>query len=143
MSIPESVQLVLQAGASGESGELFLLDMGQPVKILDLACDMIRLCGFEPNVDIPITYCGIRPGEKMHEYLTTEDEDLQPATCDGLFVVNRPGYFKESDMTDMLLKMRGIISDGDTLEMRSMLEELVPGFCTDTIFAADITVVES
>ncbi len=143
MSIPESVQLVLQAGASGESGELFLLDMGQPVKILDLACDMIRLCGFEPNVDIPITYCGIRPGEKMHEYLTTEDEDLQAATCDGLFVVNRPGYFKGSDVTGILLKMRGIISDGDTLEMRSMLEEFVPGFCTDTIFAAEVTGVES
>lgn len=137
MSIPEAVQLVLQASVVGDSGELYLLDMGQPVKILDLACDMIRLCGFEPDKDIPIEFCGIRPGEKMHEVLTTEVEELIPASCEGMFVVNRSTYFGEIGITNILERMRETIIDGDTLQMRDMLEELVPGFCMDQLFGED------
>jgi len=134
MSIPEAVQLVLQAGTSGESGELFLLDMGQPIKILDLACDMIRLYGFEPYVDIPIEFCGMRPGEKLHESLTNDGAEILPAACDGLFVVHRPSYFSEVDVDDMLRDIHEIILSGDTPAMRRLLEEHVPGFSADVLF---------
>ena len=74
MSITEAVELVLQAGAMGEGGEVFVLDMGEPVKILDLAHEIIRFYGLEPDKDIPIVYTGVRPGEKMFEELLTAEE---------------------------------------------------------------------
>jgi FlaA1/EpsC-like NDP-sugar epimerase len=74
MTIPEAVQLIVQAGAIGESGDIFVLDMGEPVKIIDLAHNMIRLSGKEPERDIPIEFIGVRPGEKLHEDLWGEDE---------------------------------------------------------------------
>jgi Predicted nucleoside-diphosphate sugar epimerases len=77
MSIPEACQLVLQAGLMGEGGEIFVLDMGEPVKIADLARDMIRLSGFSEN-DIKIVYSGLRPGEKLYEELLADDEHTLP-----------------------------------------------------------------
>ncbi|HHV55875.1 MAG TPA: polysaccharide biosynthesis protein [Firmicutes bacterium] len=78
MTIPEAVQLVLQAGAIGEGGEIYLLRMGQPIRILDLAREMIRLSGLEPDVDIKIEFTGIRPGERLFEELHTEGETVEP-----------------------------------------------------------------
>ncbi|USK70535.1 polysaccharide biosynthesis protein [Peribacillus asahii] len=78
MTIPEAVQLVLEAGALSEGGEVFVLDMGKPVKIEDLAKNLIRLYGYEPDVDIPIQYTGIRPGEKLNETLFYENEKIKP-----------------------------------------------------------------
>ncbi|MCP5054375.1 MAG: polysaccharide biosynthesis protein, partial [bacterium] len=69
MTIPEACQLILQAGAMGSGGEIFILDMGTPIKINDMARDLIRLSGFEPDVDIKIEYVGLRPGEKLYEEL--------------------------------------------------------------------------
>jgi FlaA1/EpsC-like NDP-sugar epimerase len=77
MMIPEAVQLVLFAGVLGEGGEVFVLDMGKQIRILDLAMNMVRLCGFEPNKDIKIEYCGLRPGEKLFEELYDETEEVQ------------------------------------------------------------------
>src|SRR5690554_3675061 len=74
MTIPESTQLVLQAASQGKNGEAYILDMGEPVRILDLARELIRLSGFEPDVDIPITFTGLRPGEKLFEELLTAEE---------------------------------------------------------------------
>ena len=133
MSIPEAVQLVLQAGASGSSGELFVLDMGEPVRIVDLACDMIRLCGYEPNVDIPIVYTGMRPGEKLHEALTTSAEIMQPAPCEGFFSVLRPQYFTGEEVGEAIRRMRKMINNGDTVEMRDLLQDIVPGFATSLL----------
>ena len=78
MTIPESCQLILQAGAMGEGGEIFLLDMGTPIKIIDMARDLIRLSGFEPDDDIKIEFVGLRPGEKLYEELITEGEGIIP-----------------------------------------------------------------
>ena len=78
MTIPEASQLVLQAAATGKGGQIFLLDMGEPVKIVDLARQMITLSGFRPGEDIDIVFTGVRPGEKLFEELRTKGEDIQP-----------------------------------------------------------------
>jgi FlaA1/EpsC-like NDP-sugar epimerase len=78
MTIPEACQLILQAGAMGNGGEIFLLDMGTAIKIDDMAHDLIRLSGFEPGVDIDIQYIGLRPGEKLYEELITDGEGIVP-----------------------------------------------------------------
>ena len=78
MTIPEACQLILQAGSMGKGGEIFILDMGTPIKIADMARDLIRLSGFEADVDIKIEYVGLRPGEKLYEELITEGENIVP-----------------------------------------------------------------
>ena len=87
MSIPEASQLILQAGAIGQGGEVFILDMGEPVKILDLAEELIRLSGLEPGDDIPIKITGARPGEKKVEELSLASENLDQTKHDKIFVL--------------------------------------------------------
>ena len=87
MTIPEACQLILQAGAMGRGGEIFLLDMGIPIKIDGMARDLIRLSGFEPDVDINIEYIGLRPGEKLYEELITEGEGIVPTSHKKIMVL--------------------------------------------------------
>jgi FlaA1/EpsC-like NDP-sugar epimerase len=87
MTIPEACQLILQAGAMGNGGEIFILDMGTPVKIDDMARDLIRLSGFEPDLDINIEYIGLRPGEKLYEELITEGENVVPTSHEKIMVL--------------------------------------------------------
>jgi FlaA1/EpsC-like NDP-sugar epimerase len=86
MTIPEASQLVMQAGAMAKKGELFVLDMGKPVKIYDLAVNMIRLSGYEPDVDIEIKEVGLRPGEKLYEELLMTTETLDKTDNDMIFI---------------------------------------------------------
>ncbi len=87
MTIPEACQLILQAGAMGKGGEIFLLDMGTPIKIADMARDLIRFSGFEPDIDIKIEFIGMRPGEKLHEELITEGEGILPTSHEKILVL--------------------------------------------------------
>ena len=101
MTIPEAVQLVLQAGAMAEGGEIFVLDMGEPVKIYDLARNLIKLSGFEPDVDIQIEFTGLRPGEKLYEELLLAEEGVE-ATQNNKIYVAKPLY------TDLAMLKREI-----------------------------------
>lgn len=90
MSIPEAAQLVMQAGAIGKGGEIFVLDMGEPVKIVDLATDMIRLMGLRAGEDIDIVYSGLRPGEKIHEELVSNQEEIKDTPHEKIMIVKTP-----------------------------------------------------
>ena len=86
MTIPEAAQLVIQAASYAKGGEIFVLDMGEPVKIYDLAKNLIRLSGFEPDVDIKIEVCGLRPGEKLYEELLMDEEGLTNTSHNKIFI---------------------------------------------------------
>lgn len=96
MTITEAAQLVIEAGSMGEGGEIFVLDMGEPVKIVDLAEDLIRLSGFEPGTDIAIEFVGIRPGEKLHEELFTEMENIATTRNERIFLTRTEQVDTES-----------------------------------------------
>ena len=89
MTIPEAVQLVLEAGAMADGGEIFVLDMGEPVLIYDLACDMIRLSGLEPEKDIKIVFTGLRPGEKLFEEISLAEENTTKTSNNKIYI-NKP-----------------------------------------------------
>ena len=92
MSIPEAAQLVMQAGAMGWGGEIYVLDMGDPIRIIDLATDMVRLMGLKIGEDIDIVYSGLRPGEKIHEELVTEEEEVEPTRNEKILLVKTPPF---------------------------------------------------
>lgn len=122
MTIPEAAQLVLQAGAIAQGGEVFVLDMGEPVKILDLARDLIELSGYAPDADIPIVFTGIRPGEKLFEELLTAEEGTMASKHEKIFVANLRPISKDK-LNRGLQKLRTL---ADAAEIVAVLEELVP-----------------
>jgi FlaA1/EpsC-like NDP-sugar epimerase len=128
MTIPEAVQLVLQAGALGQGGELFVLDMGEPVKIADLARDLIRLSGLEEGADIEIKYTGMRPGEKLYEEVLFGDEDVgetaHPKVIRVLADEPEQGY---EPRINELVRLAGLQSEDDG-RLRALLVDLVPDF---------------
>jgi FlaA1/EpsC-like NDP-sugar epimerase len=108
MTISEAVQLIIQAGAMAEKGEIYILDMGEPVKIVDLARDMIRLSGFEPGEDIKIEFTGIRPGEKLEERLVTEEEGMVRTKHEQIFVLcSTPVSREDINMLKGLIELLG------------------------------------
>ena len=127
MTIPEACQLILQAGAMGNGGEIFILDMGTPIKIDDMARDLIRLSGFEPEIDIKIEYTGLRPGEKLYEELITDGEDIVPTRHEKIMVLK--GI--ECDLELLNGKIDELVvfaaeQSGD--KIKSKLKEIVPDY---------------
>jgi len=129
MTIPEACQLILEAGAMGNGGEIFILDMGTPIKIADMARDLIRLSGFEPDVDIKIEYIGLRPGEKLYEELITEGENIVPTRHEKIMVlkgiecdlqllngkVDELAHFaEEQDGEQVKMKLKQIVPEYDS-----------------------------
>lgn len=125
MTIPEASQLVLQAGALGAGGEIFILDMGEPVKILDLAEDMIRLSGLEPYEDIDIVFSGIRKGEKLFEELEITGENLLKTKHPKIFIGKIAAYSGE-EVANILSNFRQAVADNDKRKIRGLLNHFLP-----------------
>jgi len=126
MTIPEAVQLVIQAGAMAKGGEIFVLDMGEPVKIVDLARDLIRLSGLEPDVDIEIQFTGLRPGEKLYEELLTTEEGLVATKHEKIFV-GKPVFNDIISLRKELDNLKRIIMESDE-DLAEFMERLVPTY---------------
>ena len=126
MTIPEAVQLVLQAGAIGAQGDLFILDMGEPVRIVDLARDLIRFAGCTPGEDIGITFTGLRPGERLHESLLMDEEEAEPAEREGLLRVRRRYGMSPDELRQVLSELRARIDRDDQDALLRYITEVVP-----------------
>jgi FlaA1/EpsC-like NDP-sugar epimerase len=127
MTIPEAVQLVIQAGAMGQGGEIFVLEMGSPVRIKDLAENLIRLSGLTPGKDIAITYTGLRPGEKLFEELLIEGEGVKKTHHNKIWVLESP-VAKLDALCPTLSRLQSMLKEGAMQEIKLMLKELVPEY---------------
>ena len=126
MTIPEAVSLVLQAGAYAKGGEIFVLDMGEPVKILDLAKNLIRLSGYKVDEDIKIEFTGLRPGEKLYEELLMNEEGLQD-TANKMIHIGKPIELDEMKFFAQLKNLQEK-SKNESSEIRSLIQEIVPTY---------------
>ncbi len=126
MTIPEAVSLVLRAGANAKGGEIFVLDMGKPVRILDLAENLIRLSGFKPYEDIKIEFTGLRPGEKLYEELLMSEEGLE-ATENSLIHIGKPIEMDEESFLEILGKMKEAMYD-ERNDIRGLVKSIVPTY---------------
>lgn len=126
MTIPEAVQLVIRAGDLGEShGEVFVLEMGEPIRIVDLARNMIRLAGYEPETDIEIQFTGIRPGEQLHERLLASDERSEPTTASRISRAVREGPLEAEVVERMLVDLRTLVGSADETDLAERVVEIV------------------
>lgn len=126
MTIPEAVSLVIQAGAYAKGGEIFVLNMGNPVRILDMAENLIRLSGYEPYKDIDICFTGLRPGEKLYEELLMDEEGLQKTVNDRIFI-GKP-IDMDYDRFEKGLQRLGEAALSETANVRLLVHELVPEY---------------
>jgi FlaA1/EpsC-like NDP-sugar epimerase len=129
MTIPEAVQLVLQAGVLAQGGEVFVLDMGQPVRILDLASDLIKLSGLEPGRDIKIAYNGIRPGEKLSEELFLEGEDYRRTKHPKIFVTPNESNLDTEALEHVVLELINLAQNMQSLSASAQLRSLILETC--------------
>ena len=126
MTIPEAVSLVLQAGAYARGGEIFVLDMGEPMKILDLAKNMIKLSGYRVDEDIKIEFTGLRPGEKMYEELLMREEGLKE-TANRMIYIGRPIEYDDVLFERQLERLQEA-SVNESQDIRALVREIVPGY---------------
>ena len=129
MTIPEAVGLVLQAMSYAKGGEIFVLDMGEPVKIYDLAVSLIKLTGLEPNVDIPIKITGLRPGEKLYEELLMSEEGLEKTEHNKIFV-GQPSEITNEELEEKLLKLQELIENENVSiqRIKTTMKQVVPTY---------------
>lgn len=127
MTIPEAARLVIQAGAMAKGGEIFVLDMGEPVKILDLARDIIRLSGYEPDVDIPIRFSGLRPGEKLFEELLMDEEGIKNTNHEKIFI-GRPIDIDYNTLLESLNELHECVNTRGDEDLRELMHILVPTY---------------
>jgi FlaA1/EpsC-like NDP-sugar epimerase len=126
MTIPEAVGLVLQAATLGQGGEIFVLDMSQPVKIIDMARQMIELSGYKPDIDIEIKITGLRPGEKLYEELRHTEESHSPTEHERIFKLKSEAPPEE--VTSWLGELRTVASSGDRQMIKKVMKRLVPEY---------------
>ena len=131
-TIPEAAQLVLRAGGFGENGQVYVLDMGKPVRLVDLAHDLIRLSGLEPGVDIQIQYTGVRPGEKMYEELLTAEDGTVASQHEKIFVARCSTPPADGIFTRQLESLFDAAQMRDPAAIRQVLRQLVPTYNPDT-----------
>jgi FlaA1/EpsC-like NDP-sugar epimerase len=132
MTIPEAVQLVLQAASLGQGGEVFVLDMGAPIRIEDLAKDLIELSGLELGRDLDIVYTGLRPGEKLFEELTATGESYASTRYDKIVRMrNGEGGVDPRILRDAVQELLQLATRGSEVQMRDKLREIVPEYAAD------------
>ncbi|MGM0883304.1 MAG: polysaccharide biosynthesis protein [Bacillota bacterium] len=124
MTIPEAVQLVIQAGSFAKGGEIFILDMGKPVRILDLAQDLIRLSGYEPNVDIEINFSGMREGEKLFEELLTDEEAVTSTQHERIYI-GKPQQINRAELELQFKRFEKVLGESQS-SVKDVIEHLVP-----------------
>jgi FlaA1/EpsC-like NDP-sugar epimerase len=138
MTIPEAAQLILQAGSMGEGGEIFILEMGTPVKIPDMARDLVRLSGREPDRDIQIVYTGLRPGEKLYEELITQGEGIVPTNHEKIMVLRRSGsdaFCEERDreIQAHVNELEAASNSFDSARIQAILKQIAPEYTPSNI----------
>ena len=125
MTIPEAARLVLQAGAMAKGGEIFILDMGKPVKIVELAENLIRLSGLRPYEDIPIEFCGLRPGEKLYEELNLAEEGQDSTTHEKIFISHQLPFDYKELLERNLPELGEILILNNEKNLREYLQRIV------------------
>lgn len=127
MTIPEAARLVIQSGSMGKNGEIFILDMGEPVRILDLTTEMIRLAGKEPGIDIELKPIGLRPGDKLHEELLTHSEGVRSTKHRKIFIA-RPDQVDSDALDRAIDELAELAEAADRLAIVRKLKEIIPEY---------------
>jgi FlaA1/EpsC-like NDP-sugar epimerase len=130
MTIPEACQLVLEAGSMGQGGEIFIFDMGEPVRIADLAVKMIALSGLEPQKDIDIVYTGLRPGEKLYEELLNNGENTTP-THHPKIMIARVREYPYPEVNQKIEQVIHLFDGQNNMELVKAMKEMVPEFISN------------
>jgi FlaA1/EpsC-like NDP-sugar epimerase len=139
MTIPEAVHLVLQAAAMGQGGEVFVLRMGEQVRILELAEDLIKLSGLEPNKDVEIVFTGIRPGEKLSEELWDQWAQYEPTTHPDIVLVKDEDILGGSQLLQTVNDLVHLAREGDSSAIVRVLDEFIPGAAVRSTPPPDMT----
>jgi FlaA1/EpsC-like NDP-sugar epimerase len=139
MTIPEAAQLILQAGAIGRGGEIFILKMGTPVRIDDMARDLIKMSGLKPDLDIEIKYIGLRLGEKLYEELITEGEGIQETQHEDIMVLNCENGSCLSELNKHIEELVRLAEACDAEGIRNALKRIVPEYspCEDPLIESE------